>query len=119
MMYTVYALLNKDNYITQVESNDTICNIVDRSSVVEIDHGETEKYAFAQTMYFDEPLMNEVGCYVFQYIDGKIIRNPQSPVEEAEEEDGYELTNSEIIEIIADHEFRLCLMELGVTEDDL
>lgn len=47
--------------------------IKDLTGWVEIDSGFGDKYAHAQSQYFDKPLINEDGRYSFKYINGKVV----------------------------------------------
>lgn len=53
--------------------------------------------------------------YEYRYADGEIIHDPLPAVEAETEQPTEEL----LLEMAADHEYRLCLIELGVSEDDL
>lgn len=66
----VYVKLNNQGYITQVASS---IFLKDTTGWVEIDRGFGDKYAHAQSQYFDKPLINEDGRYNYKYINGKVV----------------------------------------------
>lgn len=66
----VYIKLNKFNEIIAVGSS---IFIKDFANWIEIDKGFGDRYAHAQSQYFDKPLINEDGSYNYQYESGIII----------------------------------------------
>ena len=68
----VYAKVNTNNEIIEVGSS---VFIQDTTGWVEIDEGFGDKFAHAQSQYFEKPLMNEDGTYNYSYIDGQIVEN--------------------------------------------
>lgn len=68
----VYVKINSNNEIIEVGSSIFIKNLTDWTY---IDEGFGDKYAHAQSQYFDKPLMNEVGIYNYSYIGGRVIEN--------------------------------------------
>ena len=46
--------------------------IKDLTGWIKIDSGYGDKYAHAQSQYFDKPLIAENGDYNYKFIDGKI-----------------------------------------------
>ena len=66
----VYVRINANNEIIKVGSS---IFITDLTGWIEIDEGFGDKYAHAQSQYFDKPLMNEDGTYNYKYEDGKVI----------------------------------------------
>ena len=68
----VYIKVNDKNEITEVASS---IFIKDLTGWIEIDSGFGDKYAHAQSQYFDKPLINENGVYNYKYINNKITIN--------------------------------------------
>ena len=68
----VYIKVNTNNEVIEVNSE---IFIQDTTSWIEIDSGFGDKFAHAQSQYFEKPLMNEDGCYNYSFIDGLIIEN--------------------------------------------
>lgn len=68
----VYVKVNTNNEIIGVGSS---VFIQDTTGWVEIDSGFGDKYAHAQSQYFEKPLINEDGTYNYSYIDGQIVEN--------------------------------------------
>lgn len=66
----VYIKINANNEIIEVGSS---IFIKDLTSWIKIDEGYGDKYAHAQSQYFDKPLMNENGTYNYKYINGKVV----------------------------------------------
>lgn len=65
----VYIKINSNNEIIEVGSS---VFINDLTGWVEIDGGFGDKYAHAQSQYFDKPLMNDDGSYNYSYIGGRV-----------------------------------------------
>lgn len=68
----VYIKVNQDNFITEVNSE---IFINDLTGWTYIDSGFGDKYAHAQSQYFDKLLMNDNGTYNYKIINGKIVNN--------------------------------------------
>ena len=68
----VYIKVNDKNEITEVGSS---IFIKDLTGWIKIDEGFGDKYAHAQSQYFDKLLINENGVYNYKYINNKIIIN--------------------------------------------
>ena len=60
----VYVKINANNEIIDVASSVFLKDI---QGWIEIDSGFGDKYAHAQSQYFDKPLKNEDGTYNFKY----------------------------------------------------
>ena len=65
----VYVKVNTTNEITEVGSS---VFIDDLTGWVEIDSGFGDKYAHAQSQYFDKPLMNDDGTYNYELKKGVV-----------------------------------------------
>lgn len=95
--------------------------VFDTDGWMEIDSGYGDRYHHAQNHYLPRPLTDDRGIFQYKLCDGEIVERT------AEEMDADyaarpkpEPTNEELLlEMAADHEYRICLMELGVTENDL
>ena len=66
----VYVKVNDKNEIREVGSS---IFIKDLTGWIEIDSGFGDKYAHAQSQYFNKPLINEDDMYNFKYINGKVV----------------------------------------------
>jgi len=66
----VYAKVNSNNEIIDVGSS---IFIQDTNGWLEIDSGFGDKYAHAQSQYFDKPLINEDGTFNYKYEYNKIV----------------------------------------------
>ena len=67
---SVYIKTNADGYIIEVGSD---IFIKDLTGWIKIDEGDGDKYAHAQSQYFDKPLVDELGNYDYKYENGSII----------------------------------------------
>lgn len=65
----VYVRVNENEEITEVASS---IFIKDLTGWIEIDSGFGDKFAHAQTQYFEKPLINDYGSYNYRYINGEI-----------------------------------------------
>lgn len=63
----VYVKVNADGYITEINSE---IFIKDFTGWIEIDSSNGDKYAHAQSQYFDKSLINEFGKYNYKYENG-------------------------------------------------
>lgn len=63
----VYIKINENNEIIEVGSS---IFIEDLTGWIEIDSGNNDKYAHAQSQYFDKSLINEFGKYNYKYENG-------------------------------------------------
>lgn len=69
--YKVYVSL-LDGYITSINS-EIFLSQEEIQAMTEIDKGEGDKYAHAQSQYLDKELVDEHGRYNYKYVDGKVI----------------------------------------------
>lgn len=117
-LYTVYIQTDDASRIIAINSS---AFLSDTSSWAAIDEGAGDRYHHAQNHYLPRPLMDDRGIFQFKLCDGKIVERTQEEMDaDYTSRPSPEPTNEELLlEMAADHEFRICLMELGVTEDDL
>ena len=116
--YTVYVRTDEQGRITDITSD---AFLESTQGWTAIDSGYGDAFHHAQGNYLPGPLMDRRGICRYRMADG-------SPVERTQEEMDAdlaarpepEMTDVELLlATAADHEYRLCLMELGVTENDL
>lgn len=69
--YKVYVSL-QDGYITSINS-EIFLSQEEMDSMTEIDKGEGDKYAHAQSQYLEKELVDEHGRYNYKYVEGKVI----------------------------------------------
>lgn len=60
----VYIKTNADGYITEVGSDIFIRDFI---GWIKIDSGRGDKYAHAQSQYFNKPLIDELGKFNYKY----------------------------------------------------
>lgn len=66
---SVYIKTNADGYITEVGSDIFIKSL---AGWTKIDEGFGDKYAHAQSQYFDKPLIGDDGGYNYKYENGVV-----------------------------------------------
>lgn len=117
----VYVLPDAEGRITRIEGGYTISNIKDFTDWVLIDEGYGDRYNLCQGNYFPKPPYDERGICRYKLVGGKPVERTQEEMDaDYAARPAPEPTTEELLlETAADHEYRLCLMELGVSEDDL
>lgn len=83
MEYIVYAKINENNYIYDVNSS---AFLEDTTRWVEIDRGRGVKYHHAQNNYFDKPIETLGRAYQYKRINGKVMECTPEEIAEQEEE---------------------------------
>lgn len=118
--YSVLVKIDGSNRITEVNSD---AFVTDASEWGKIDEGYGDRYHHAQGNYFDKPIFDDRGIPRYRLEDGKPVERTKEEMDAeyaARPVTEQEPTDTELLlEMAADHEYRLCLMEMGVTEDDL
>lgn len=105
--YIVYIKTDAQDNIIAVNSS---AFLSDTSGWLEIDRGFSEKCYHAQCNYFDRPIMDSC-VYCYKLVDGKpVARTMEEMVAD------YKPTEKDVfpIDVLGDHEYRLCLLELGL-----
>lgn len=69
--YKVYVSL-QDGYITSINS-EIFLSQEEIQTMTEIDKGQGDKYAHAQSQYLEKELVDELGRYNYKYVEGKLI----------------------------------------------
>ena len=69
--YKVYVSL-QDGYITSINS-DIFLSQEEIQAMTEIDKGQGDKYAHAQSQYLEKGLVDEYGRYNYKYVEGKEV----------------------------------------------
>lgn len=82
MEYIVYAKINENNYIYDVNSS---AFLEDTTGWVEIDRGRGVKYHHAQNNYFDKPIETLGRAYQYRRINGKVMECTQEEIDAQEE----------------------------------
>ena len=116
--YIVYVKVDESNRITAINSSEFLADV---TGWTEIDSGYGDKYHHAKGNYLPGPLTDNRGVYRYKLVNGRPVERTQEEMDaDYAARPAPEPTTEELLlETAADHEYRLCLMELGVTEDDL
>lgn len=69
--YKVYVSLS-DGYITSINS-EIFLSQEEMDSMTEIDNGQGDKYAHAQSQYLEKGLVDKHGRYNYKFADGKVV----------------------------------------------
>ena len=69
--YKVYVSL-QDGYITSINS-EIFLSEEEISTMTEIDRGQGDKYAHAQSQYLEKGLIDEHGRYNYKFLEGKVV----------------------------------------------
>ncbi len=69
--YKVYVSL-QDGYISSINS-EIFLSQEEMDSMTEIDKGQGDKYAHAQSQYLEKELVDEHGRYNYKYVEGKVV----------------------------------------------
>lgn len=69
--YKVYVSL-QDGYITSINS-EIFLSEEEIQTMTEIDQGQGDKYAHAQSQYLEKGLIDEHGRYNYRFVEGKVI----------------------------------------------
>lgn len=69
--YKVYVSL-QDGYITSINS-EIFLSQEEIQAMTEIDQGQGDKYAHAQSQYLEKELVDEHGRYNYKFVEGKVV----------------------------------------------
>lgn len=69
--YKVYVSL-QDGYITSINS-EIFLSQEEMDTMTEIDQGQGDKYAHAQSQYLEKGLVDEHGRYNYRFLEGKVV----------------------------------------------
>lgn len=69
--YKVYVSL-QDGYITSINS-EIFLSEEEIQTMTEIDKGQGDKYAHAQSQYLGKGLIDEHGRYNYKFVEGKVV----------------------------------------------
>lgn len=69
--YKVYVSL-QDGYITSINS-EIFLSQEEIQAMTEIDRGQGDKYAHAQSQYLEKGLVDENGRYNYKYVEDKVV----------------------------------------------
>lgn len=69
--YKVYVSL-QDGYITSINS-EIFLSQEEIQTMTEIDKGQGDRYAHAQSQYLEKGLVDEHGRYNYKFVEGKVV----------------------------------------------
>lgn len=81
--YKVYVS-SQDGYITSINS-EIFLSQEEMSTMTEIDKGQGDKYAHAQSQYLEKELVDEHGRYNYKFVDGEVIEVAEEDKPKVEE----------------------------------
>lgn len=114
--YTVYVRTDEQNCITAVDSS---AFLRETEGWAAIDRGRGDRFFHAQGNYFAKPLRDERGVCRYRLTDGAPAeRAPEEMDEDAALHAAGESDEVLLLEVAADHEYRICLLELGMNESE-
>lgn len=111
--YRVYVQTDEQGRITAVNSS----AFVGADWGTEIDRGYGDKYRHAQGNYFSRPIYTEDGIPRYKLDDGKAVERTEEEIEAdraAIPEPG-PTAEDVTLDVLAEHEARLCMLELTTT----
>lgn len=80
--YVVYVKTNSNSYITDVDSSAFLKNA---TGWEEIDRGYDDRFKYAQSYYFREPIRTDGGAYRYKKMNGKAVECTPEEIREQEE----------------------------------
>lgn len=116
--YGVYIRMDSEGRITAINS-DAFLQSMD--GWTKIDEGLGDSYHHAQGNYLPGPLMDRRGICRYKLVEGHVqVRTEEEIEAEAAGLPEPEPSTEELLlETAGDHEYRLCLLELGLTENEV
>lgn len=81
--YKVYVSL-QDGYITSINS-EIFLSQEEIQTMTEIDQGQGDKYAHAQSQYLEKELVDEHGRYNYKFVEGKVVEIAEADKPKIEE----------------------------------
>ena len=126
----VYAHLDDKGRILQIEGEYTLANITDPDAWTLIEEGEGSRYDRAQVEYFPEGYITEDGIPMYRWDGENVIQRTEAEIEadmdallkeqrRAEQERINNATETVLLGMVAEQEERICLLEMGVSANDL
>ncbi|MBE5803780.1 MAG: hypothetical protein E7316_04635 [Clostridiales bacterium] len=114
----VYIRADETNRITAINSG---AFLPDTEGWTLIDQGYGDRYAHAQGNYLPMPLVDDRGVCRFKLVEGVVTERTAAEMDaDFAALPPPEQTNEELLlEIAANHEYRLCMMELGLNESEV
>lgn len=115
--YIVYVKTDEKNRIQAVHSS---AFLPDPSGWTEIDRGYGDRFHHAQGNYFDKPIVDEHGIYRYKLADGQPLERTQAEMDlDAIPVAAEESSELLLLDVAADHEYRICLLEMGINESEV
>lgn len=103
---SVYVKVNENNIITAINSS---IFISDTNGWILVDEGTGDRYAHAQNLYLEKPIIAENGVYRYKLVDGKITeRSAEEMAADIPEPAESTPTNAELAEQVTALQMALC-----------
>lgn len=68
----VFIAIDTNNHITSINS-EIFLSQEEIQTMIEIDQGQGDKYAHAQSQYLEKGLVDEQGRYNYRFVEGKVV----------------------------------------------
>lgn len=116
--YIVYVRTDDADCVTAINSS---AFLPDMTGWVQIDRGYSMRHHHAQGNYLPKSLYDDRGICRYKLVDGEVQERTEEEMDAdfAARPAPEQTTEELLLETAADHEYRICLMELGVSKDDL
>lgn len=114
--YKVYIKTDQYSRVKEINSS---AFISDLSNWIKIDEGYGDKYHHAQGNYFENTIVNMNGVHNYIYENGMVRETTEEEkVKEAASipKPYQNSVETDLLEMAVDYEYRLTLIELGITE---
>lgn len=126
-VYGVYVRTDAQGRVTAINSD---AFLKDATGWVKIDEGSGTRYMHAQGNYLPDMIVDVRGVYRYKLEDGALVERSTEemdadaaqivmPPSNGERIAALEADAALLLEAAGDQEYRLCLMELGVSDSDL
>ena len=117
MKSRVYMVADSMDRVIQIEGEYSLSNIADLSSAILVEEGTLcDRLNHAQNSYLSKPLYTDDGILRYKWTGSEIVERTEEEMEadRAARPAPPPTTEEVLLELAADHEARLCEIELGV-----
>ena len=117
MKSRVYMVADSMDRVIQIEGEYSLSNIADLSSAILVEEGAPcDRLNHAQNAYLSKPLYTDGGILRYKWTGSEIVERTEEELEadRSARPAPPPTTEEVLLELAADHEARLCEIELGV-----